>query len=766
MKSFLEKMKKNIIILLPFLISLSLTFDCIAQSNGYFDNIAVVSDGRLTRFSEMPIIVYAEKPDPYASNCLDALNYALKEWEEQSVGVVRFRQTSESDNANILISWVTKMEGFYNEHPLGLAELHRTEKNNFYVELQISLRDPTTAKPLSTEQFRSVLLHEIGHAIGLWGHSKDKNDIMYYAASVQHPTISDIMTLKLVYSYENGYSLHEKSIGVIQADINANPSDAILYFLLGTVYLDQGNYELSIPLLKRCLELNPKYHKAHIAIASAYKGLGQDNLAISEYLTLAQSEPSAMIYNVIATSLYNSGDFNQAIQYYKKSLAIDRTYEPAKRNMYGFYLSRGNESIRQKRYDEAINMLLEGSRAFPDKPEIPNLLGVAYSEMGLYENALEQYKIALKYNPGFIEARNNIASCYNNIAIKYSQSNQWERAIETYKQALDYATEKDSFKWNLSALYWNRAVYYSSMGDTQSAINAYLDYIKLEPNNRDAYNNLGAAYSRLENYDEAVKALERAIQIDPNSQDVKNNLAIAYQKSGYRFMQNQAYERAIREFKKALDYDTDDVNLYLLLAVTHERIGKWEDALQYTETALRFEPENITAKKIMTNIKTQQGNKYLDAQNYDLALKYYSTIPKDMITYQIMNNISYIYIKKEMFLQAVDLLDDVLEINPDDKIAHNNLLSIESKLNKRLLQNRNSQEIKDQLARVKLSIAMSHAHQGNIDKAKRALRSAINLEPKDGDVCNKLNNVCKELAEIFAKKGYNGQSNEILGWIK
>jgi tetratricopeptide (TPR) repeat protein len=747
--------------ILKILWLLLITFDCFAQSDSYFDRIAVVSDGRITRYTDMPISVYAENPDPYAINCLDALNYALKEWEEQSAGIVKFQLLKEPEGADILISWRTKLEGSYKEHPLGIAELHRTENDKYYVQLIICLRDPITAKPLSTEQFQSVLLHEIGHAIGLWGHSKDKNDIMFYATNSQKPTINDIMTLKLVYSHENGYSLHEKSIAILQEDIAEKPSEASLYYLLGTIYQDQKKYTEATESLKKCLELNPQYHKARVALASIYKSNGQEQLAVSEYMNLAKSEPSAMIHNVIGTSFYNNGNFNEAIAHYKKSLELDRTYEPAKRNLYGVYVNRSSKLIDEKKYEDTTKFLSEGIKLFPDKPELFNLLGVAYSEMGLYDKAIDQYRLALNYNPLYKEAKDNIASCYNTLGIKYAQSNQWEKAIEAYKQAMAYAPEMDEIRRNISALYWNRAVYYSSIGDTNSALNAYLDYIKLEPNNSDAYNNLGAVYSRLGRFDESIKALESALNLEPNSLDIKLNLSIAHQKYGYDFMQKQFYDKAIEEFKKALELNQQDTNLYLLLAVTHDRVGKLDEAIKYSEKALELDPDNINAKKIITNLKIHLGNKSLEAENYDQALKYYTTIPEDMKTYQVVNNIAYIYIKKGMYMQAMDQIDLVLQDDPKDKTANNNLASIEAKIKEQLAKDSNSQEAKDLIGRVKLSMVLSFIYQGEIEKAKRNLIFVVGLEPNDKSVKQMLIDCIEKLADAYEKKGFKDQAREI-----
>jgi Tfp pilus assembly protein PilF len=121
---------------------------------------------------------------------------------------------------------------------------------------------------------------------------------------------------------------------------------------------------------------------------------------------------------------------------------------------------------------------------------------------------------------------------------------------------------------------------------------------------------------------------------------------------------------------------------------------------------------------------------------------------------------------KGMYIEAVNVIDMVLKAEPNDKTAKRNLLSMESKLKNSLLRHPNSQEFKDQLARVHLSIANSYSQEADLVKAKQTLKSALNLQPKDRDIRLILSEGCKTLAEKFSKAGEKKQSDELLKWAE
>jgi tetratricopeptide (TPR) repeat protein len=64
--------------------------------------------------------------------------------------------------------------------------------------------------------------------------------------------------------------------------------------------------------------------------------------------------------------------------------------------------------VRTGRTSEAIDQYEQALRINPDYAEAHNNLGAALGQMGRISEAIEQLKAALRVNPNYIDAQNNL----------------------------------------------------------------------------------------------------------------------------------------------------------------------------------------------------------------------------------------------------------------------------------------------------------------------------------------------------------------------
>ena len=74
------------------------------SEDDYFDYVTVFSNGRIARFTEMPIRVYISpmlRTDVY----LNAIRYGMRQWELAAGGIIEFVETEDNGDADIRVSW-------------------------------------------------------------------------------------------------------------------------------------------------------------------------------------------------------------------------------------------------------------------------------------------------------------------------------------------------------------------------------------------------------------------------------------------------------------------------------------------------------------------------------------------------------------------------------------------------------------------------------------------------------------------------------------
>lgn len=165
----------------------------------------VTSNGKLVwPQSAMPLKVFIHP----ARNCRgfmpqynNVLSDAFRSWEAASHGVVRFVPANNPSEANIECRWTDDPRLLSASQEGGDA--HCQSMNDSLIHVGITLVTYKKEVPMTPNVIKFDCMHEIGHAIGIQGHSDSMQDIMYYKVytSVQNPHVSqrDANTLMLLY---------------------------------------------------------------------------------------------------------------------------------------------------------------------------------------------------------------------------------------------------------------------------------------------------------------------------------------------------------------------------------------------------------------------------------------------------------------------------------------------------------------------------------------------------------------------------------------
>ena len=169
----------------------------LTNQGDYFDKIESAKFGYLV-FSKFPIQVYIENPDSNL-NWKETVLSAILKWNDY----LPLTFVEEPQNADIEI--VRK------NPPLDPQKKRASSAETQY---QVSVQYTSEGFPFLSHHFtiwlsptqtgkyiESAILHEFGHALGIWGHSPEPTDVMYFSQVREPPPISvrDINTLKRIY---------------------------------------------------------------------------------------------------------------------------------------------------------------------------------------------------------------------------------------------------------------------------------------------------------------------------------------------------------------------------------------------------------------------------------------------------------------------------------------------------------------------------------------------------------------------------------------
>ena len=131
------------------------------------------------------------------------LTRSLETWDSALSSDLNFNYINNPDEADIIIGFVDKLSGT----KAGTTNVnHVNIQGRTYlakVVVYISKASPSGMRHTDTE-LNKITLHELGHAIGILGHSDNINDIMYpTTASSRMATLSskDIETAKRIYGF-------------------------------------------------------------------------------------------------------------------------------------------------------------------------------------------------------------------------------------------------------------------------------------------------------------------------------------------------------------------------------------------------------------------------------------------------------------------------------------------------------------------------------------------------------------------------------------
>lgn len=364
-----------------------------------------VGDGAILHWSKesFPLKYYVEQNDSVPQYYISETDNSFQAWQRESDNFVSFTKVNNPVSADITVKFRPTATG-NSEHSQGEYEIAITtpkiEKEQILKQMNIvcSIKSHND-RFLTQQQMKTVMTHEIGHALGIWGHPKDNKTVMYY--SMDNPydfyekridtsiTSKDINTIKFLY-------VLAPSITNTKKDIMNKEKFIYPPFLFEP--LDDADNQ-NIKTAQNALLSNPEDLGAAFSLADAYNAAGKYKESIDLMLLLAEKNQDVNLKNIlfynIANNYINLRDFEKAMEYANKAKAISNNPDNSCLIAYIKYC-KGDLASAEKEFIYILGK---------NPAHTNSSLGLTdvYIKQKKYSQARKVLKEMLKYNPNALD---------------------------------------------------------------------------------------------------------------------------------------------------------------------------------------------------------------------------------------------------------------------------------------------------------------------------------------------------------------------------
>jgi tetratricopeptide (TPR) repeat protein len=276
---------------------------------------------------------------------------------------------------------------------------------------------------------------------------------------------------------------------------------------------------------------------------------------------------------------------------------------------------------RPGRLHDAIVQFQEALRLDPRFQEAHNNLGNAWLREGKLDAAMAEYQEALRLRPDFAAAHNDYgnalshlpgrrdeaiseyeaalrlkpgyAGAHNNLGKAWLETpGKLDGAIAQFQEALRLQPDFAEAHNNLGNAWANQP------GKLGEAMAQFQEAIRLQPDLAEAHNNLGNAWSQLPGrMNDAVAQLEEALLLRPAFAEAHNNLGNAWLQTAGKL------DEAVAQYQAALALKPDYAEAHYNLAVALlQQPDRSAEARRQLEAFLRLRPDNAEALQLLATL--------------------------------------------------------------------------------------------------------------------------------------------------------------------
>lgn len=358
-------------------------------------------------------------------------------------------------------------------------------------------------------------------------------------------------------------------------------------------------------------------------------------ILIAIFIYLYQNKLSAF-YNNTGVDLYEKGSYEEAILYFKKSLAIFPNNNVTYLNLANAYKELAKIYLQQKMYPDATTQLKSALALNPADNEIKELLArVSLNEASDYSSkAVDEFlsgnkKYAYELLNKAVTLKTDYAYPHYLLGFFYYAGHKFNAAITELEKVIAVDPQFPLVNKLLGDIYIDNGNYYPAIEQYKLALSLnFNDYISC--------NNIAIALTQIERYQEALAYIKKASELAPLNPNILYTLASIYR-------DNNMLKHALSVYEKLSNYPN----------VHNDKAGIYTTQGRIKEASLEY-------------------NKQIEYCNRKLSVNPYDALN--------LENLAKAYIGIEDYAKAEMVIHKAISIAPDYKQIYIILADIQKKL--------------------------------------------------------------------------------------
>ena len=365
------------------------------------------------------------------------------------------------------------------------------------------------------------------------------------------------------YTTRAGVYLHledtVKAMSDYDTAIKVKPDEGDLYEKRAQIYFEQERYDLAAADYHKMIELNP-------GDVMGYMGLGRnaneqknwtEAIKQFDYVTKLSSDyPSG--YSFRAESYIGLEKWNEATDDIVSALALEWDRK-------AMYLAT---TLKGPAFTMLVSKMKIQSIKSPNETRWPYVMGTMYQHEKQYKKAVEAYEEANKRNasPAILRW---VAHCYSEMGL-------YENALNSIDQALNMdSTDLVNLERKANILY--------EMGNAKSAIDVYTQVLNTQPEYAFGYYRRGWFKELTGDFDGAIEDLSMCVVLDPEE-------SYAFETRGDIYLRQGKKELAEADFQKVIEIENTPEK-YSCIHYAYQGLGQYDKAIEMMDSIIAREED-------------------------------------------------------------------------------------------------------------------------------------------------------------------------------